>query len=164
MKKLLIIICVTIVSCNCLNKKISKETTNINIKDYKTLASFKSDSLLYIQRNFIGEQSEFAGKTINTFLDKLEIPPKSFLVGIGGSPYTTYIGVTLQFFNDVEVEKKVEIKKNPMIMNVYFETPVSSEKMDKLLTETKGNWDEKVVRKYLGDEKIKKIALVDYGF
>lgn len=164
MEKLLIIICVTIITCNCCNKKIDKETTDINIENYQPLASFKTDSLLYIQRNFIGEQSEFAGKTINTFLDKLEISPKKFLVAIGGSPYSTYIAVSLKFFNDFEIEMKVRKKSNPLIMNIYFEKPVYTDKLIGLLNKTKSVWDEKLFREYLGYEKIKKIALVDYGF
>ena len=164
MKKYLIIIIVGLLSCNCINKNKKVVQENNSIKSYHPLKYFKGDSLQYIEHNFINENNEFTGKTINTFLDKLEISPKKFLVAIGGSPYTTYIAVSIQFFNDFEIEKKIEIKKNPMIMNLYFETPVNTQRLVGLLNKTKNNWNEELFREYLGQEKIKDIKLVNYGF
>ncbi len=114
----------------------------------------------YTNQNFIGDSSEFVGKSLDIFLNKLEIIPKIFLVSIGGSPYTTYVAVSIQFFNDFEVDKRIKNKDNPMIMVIYFQTPVDSDKMGELLKKTKNKWDEKLFREYLGREKIKKIMFV----
>ena len=156
-----------LIACNCSNKTKSSTQKAINIPNskYKALQLFKNDSVLYFKTNFILNKTNYLNKNINYLLDDLELPVNLYYPGIDGVPPNLYYStIYLQFTNDLIVKESLEKRKqSPLILIIYFENPISTERMKKIRSITKGNWGKDAIEIF-GKEKIKDIEMITKGF
>jgi hypothetical protein len=156
-------------ACNCLNKKSSYiQNSNDLIKNrdniqYSSLFSFKGDSLVYIKENFLEKKEQYIGKEFSVFLDHLEIPIKRYTTAIGYPPNSNYSHISIQFYKYEERESLIKKKKNPMILTITWENPISPEAIEPVMIKSQSNWTPEVDA-FFRKQKIKNIQMVDYGF
>lgn len=138
---------------------------NISNSKYEALQSFKNDSLLYLKTNFILNKTNYLNKNISYLLNDLELPVNKYIPGIDGVPPNLYYSViSIQFTNDLMVNESMEKRKqSPLILIIYFEKPISTERMNEIRSITKGNWGKDAIEIF-GKEKIKDIEMVTKGF
>ena len=143
--------------------KVSKETTIV--AKYQKLNTFKgttNDTLAYMRTSIIDRKSEYIGKELNVLLNDLELPIKRYLIGTSRKVGISH-GITFEFYPNNVVNLKINSKIDPVILNIYWETPLSTDIIFPMKIKNQNIWTNEE-KEYYGKQIIKDIGLTDYKF
>jgi len=131
MKPIIIIIAILLFSCRSLRQDRVIRIPDVIIykpliegKDlpYKPFSEFNSDTLKYVEANFLHRNGAYVNKPSDTLFADLEIPVVGFLVGISGRDNRLSGSVSLSFFKDAEIDGKLKNNESPVILVIEWAT------------------------------------------
>jgi len=127
MKRSIIIIFAILLSVSAIGQTDVKTSANQN-NNYVALKMFKGDTLGYVQHNFIDNKEKYIGKDLNTLLNDLEIPVKSFMPHITPLNNESIPSIYLQFqsFNDARIRNDSRNKAVNIIIEWFHPVPLDS--------------------------------------
>lgn len=157
MKKSYIIIMVAfLVAC-----KISKKSEVAVGGKHIALSKFQSDTLGYIQNNFINNKQKYIGKDLNTLLRDLEIPVRSYTWAISYKEPSTTPSITLNFYPKDLVTKKLNRSDKPVDLIITWKPALPQDTVLKMVRANKSAWT-KTEADYYGKQIIGDILTTKY--
>lgn len=161
MKKYSIILLIIFSACTALRES-NKTVSNNQSKNYKTLNSFKGDTLGYVQHNFINNKKKYVGKDLFTLLKDVEIPIKSYLPDVNIIDKNTTPAIYLQFYPYDQAMEREHSQNKPVDIIIVWSFKLPSKSIDSLWRTNKGEWKE-AERIYFGKQIIKDIVTTDWN-
>ncbi|GGI25209.1 hypothetical protein [Pedobacter mendelii] len=130
---------------------------------YKPLSSYSGDTSLYIIENFVTNQAFYKQKPLNVLLRTLEVPVKYFVYGSDTDDMLNSKTVSIGAYNFSEIEKKTKKKMEPSILVIYWNKPLSIDRITKLVRKNSRKWEGEVSELF-GEQVIDHIDYVHYNF
>jgi len=166
----IILLFLTAIGCGFFKK--NKQNTNvsdINVVQndsntplgYKTLQSFKGDTLSYIKENFLNNKRSYIGKDVNYLIGNLEVPVHHYLPHLL-TEVDTVSGMTLLFYSDVQREVRGKNKVDPLVLVLKWKDSMPFDSIGTITRKNKLAWTDNE-KKYIGKQIIKDISLVKYN-
>ena len=92
----------------------------VSAQEYHPMPKFGTDTIAYMQYNFIDRQDQYIGKTLDNLLKDYELP--LVLIGLNSAPYTSQANGK-SWFEGVIVRSP--IRSNPYgVLYVFFRPPL----------------------------------------
>jgi len=134
---------------------ISSDTlfSNIQSNKYIPLLRYKGDTLGYVEHNFINNKQKYVGKNLNTLLNDLEIPIKSFIPNISYLTNDDVPSVYLQFFPLKEASRRKHTVKRPVDIIIKWANTLPMDTVFLLGRKNNYSWTDEE-RKYFGKQII----------
>jgi len=131
-----------------------------NITPYSKWKNFKNDSLGYLVKNFVDRKGAYKNKPLDTLLDMLELPVLSYNTMSSYPPYEKEVrGMRLRFENDLSIHRKLELRKSPVLLNIYFKKPLEAEEVHAFVIKNKVSWTP-AVRSFFQNHVVEDIEIV----
>ncbi|WP_442795800.1 hypothetical protein [Pelobium manganitolerans] len=146
--------------CN-IKKQLDYKTNNLQTF-YHPLKTYNGDTARYIKENFVLNKKNYIGKEICVLLKDLEIPILTYKLGPDPN-MKDYFYISIQFYSDIIVNRKISNKIDPLIMPIVLENPVLHDVPNQLARKNKRQWTHEETA-YWCKQKIKDIGIVDYNF
>ena len=134
-------------------KKPDTIFTIVQTNNYVHLQNFKSDTLGYVQHNFIDNKQKYIGKVLNTLLNDVEIPIKSFIPGDSEINNRIIPLIYLQFYTFNQASQRKDTPKKPVNIIIEWSHPLPFDSVFGLVRRNKFSWTEEE-RKYFGKQII----------
>ncbi|MBD0726713.1 hypothetical protein B6A10_16200 [Flavobacterium sp. L1I52] len=156
-----------LLGCKSVTTRNSISSNTKTVPKYKKLNTFKgttNDTLAYMRTSIISRKNKYIGKELNVLLNDLELPINNYAIGTSRAVGKDKShSISLYFYPNNVVNLKRENRIDPVILHIYWETPLPKEMVLPILSKSKGIWtnDEK---EYYGKQIIKDIGLTDYKF
>ncbi|RDC57833.1 hypothetical protein DU508_02450 [Pedobacter chinensis] len=75
----------------------------------------------YLVKNFVDRKEAYKNKPLDRLLDMLELPVLSYGTMSSYPPYEKEVrGIRLKLENDLSIHRKLELKKTPVLLNIFF--------------------------------------------
>lgn len=156
-KSYILIVIIFLTAC-----KLSKEPSGTRGRmGYTSLSKSNSDTLGYIQKNFIDNKQKYTGKDLNTLLRDLEIPVKSYLWDISYETPSLTPSISLHFHSRDQVSKKLDRPDKPFNLIIIWKPGLPQDTVLKMVRANKSTWT-KTEADYFGKQIIGDILTTKY--
>jgi hypothetical protein len=150
-------------SCNGQHGGKKDQRGNNHTAIYKSLSSFKLDTVAYMEYNFVTNRPRYERRELSYFFKDLEVPIHNFSPGEPDRKTMTTNVLIFNIYNDPVYRSKIAAGKNPLTVFVRLNQPLPYLKLNQLSKRNSMNiyaplWDEEA-RIYLATRKIIDITL-----
>ena len=151
MKKLILIL-ITFVFIGCKSSDPCQE----KIKDYKSLESFKNDTLLFLQKSILNRKQHYIDKNLNQLLKDINFPITKYSYRNKHSNKSISTGLNLKIAETSN--KRNSLKNSSINISVTWKVPLNKSIVDSLFKKSNANWissvDEFYSKKIISDFNI----------
>ena len=145
------------------NLKGISDKVRDSVRNYKSLTSFKLDTVAYMEYNFVTNKRKYEKRELSYFFEDLEIPIHNFSPGEPDRKTMTTNVLIFNIYNDPVYRHKIEDGKNPLTVFVHLDQPIPYLRLNQLSRRNNMDvhaplWDDEA-KIYLANRKIIDITL-----
>jgi hypothetical protein len=116
------ILFLTILFVSCASQKKMSDNNLKQNSEYKTLESFRGDTLNYVVSNFVEHKNQYIGKPASILFDKLQFEIKSFLGATDGTGAVYQISIS--YLNSNQFGFRLSERLKMVDIFITFENPI----------------------------------------
>ncbi len=87
--------------------------------------AFVGDSLDYLKNKFLDKKEFYINKELNVLLNDLDLKIEDYVIGFSGKNINISPDLGLYFFPKDLLNQRIAQKKNLLILNIFWQTPLS---------------------------------------